>query len=140
MCRRMSYCALIVCDVVALILTENGAMRLNPTWFHLFPLHLARGPWRAAQQFIPTQTKKPLRLPSPQSDVHIVRYPPAGGDLIKHPVWVSCQLLAVASLGAIPTVIVSGSTFQAFFEQSLLKTDVNQRRHRLLRTAHSLDV
>lgn len=105
---RMSYCELIVCDVVAL-LTENGAMHLNPTWFHLFPLHLARGPWRAVQQFISTQTKKPLRLPSPQSDAHIIRYPQAGSDLIKHPVWVSCQLLTVASLGAIPTMILNGS-------------------------------
>lgn len=46
---RMSYCELIVCDVVAL-LTEIGAMHLNPTWFHLFPLHLARGPWKAVQK------------------------------------------------------------------------------------------
>lgn len=74
-------------------------MRLSPTWFHLFPLHLARGPWGAVQQFIATQTKTPLRLPCPQPDAHIMPYPQAGNDLTSHPVWVSFQLLTVASVG-----------------------------------------
>lgn len=87
---------LIVWALVAL-LTGYGAMHLNRTWFHLFRLHLARGPWRDMRQFISSQTKEPLRLLSPQPDVHIIRYPQPGSDLIKHQVCVSCQLLTGVS-------------------------------------------
>lgn len=112
---EMSDWELIVWALVAL-LTENGATHRTPTWFYLFPLHLARGPWRDMPQFISTQTKKPLRLLSPQPDVHIIRYPQPGSDLIKHWVRVSCQLLTAVPFSATLTIIINRkSAFQLFF-------------------------